>query len=175
MSNIVNVPEVINAFNAYHNGNVLVGVSGEVQLPSLQAITETVSGAGIAGEYETGVIGNYGSIEQEVPFRLMEENVFALMKPQEPVDLTFRASQQSTVKATGALDYKGMRIVERGRFKSFNGGKLQTGKTQDAALTLEVLYYLVELDGNTLLEYDKLNSKFVVNGEDLMEKVRSLS
>ena len=171
----MNIPEVINAFNAYHNGNVLVGVSGEVALPSMDAITETVNGAGILGEYETGVVGHYSSMEQTVPFRIMESEMFALMRPDEPVDLTFRASAQSTVKATGALDYNGMRIVERGRFKSFTPGKLQQGKQQDAELKLEVLYILVEIDGKTMLEYDKLNSVFVANGVDLLEKVRSFS
>lgn len=97
------------------------------------------------------------------------------MNPNELVDLTFRASAQSTVKSTGALDYKSMRIVERGRLKSFTPGKLSTGKTMDAKVTLEVLYILIEVDGETKLEYDKLNSVFVVNGKDLLEKVRAYS
>ena len=43
----------------------------------------------------------------------------------------------------------------------------------DTKVTLEVLYLLVEIDGETKLEYDKLNSVFVVNGKDLLEKVRA--
>ena len=175
MSAIANVPEVINAFNAYHNGNVLVGVSGAVTLPTLDAITEEVSGAGILGTYETNVAGHYGSMTQEIPFRILDEDIFSLMTPNELVDLTFRASAQSTVKATGAVDYKGMRIVERGRMKNFTPGSLDQGKKQDASLTLELLYILVEVDGKTMLEYDKLNSVFVANGVELLEKVRQYS
>lgn len=175
MSAITNVPEVINNFNAYNNGNVLVGVSGAVTLPSLDAITEEVSGAGILGTYETSVVGMYGSMTQEVPFRVLDMDVFSLMNPSELVDLTFRASAQSTVKSTGAIDYKGMRVVERGRFKSFTPGKLELGKQMDAVLTLELLYILIEVDGKTMLEYDKLNSVFVVDGKDLLEKVRAYS
>ena len=66
-----------------------------------------------------------------------------------------------------------MRIVERGRLKNFTPGKLAIGKQMDAKVTLEVLYLLVEIDGETKLEYDKLNSVFVVNGKDLLEKVRA--
>lgn len=172
MSAITNVPEVINNFNAYNKGNVLVGVSGAVTLPSFDAITESVSGAGILGEYDTSVVGMYGSMVQEIPFRILEEDTFSLMDPTQLVDLTFRASAQSTVKATGAVDYKGMRVVERGRLKSFTPGKLELGKQMDANLTLELLYILVEIGGKTMLEYDKLNSVFVVNGVDLLEKVR---
>lgn len=175
MSAMTNVPEIINNFNAYTNGNVLVGVSGAITLPNFDAITEEVSGAGILGSYETSIAGMYGSMTQEVPFRILDEDIFSLMNPNELVDLTFRASAQSTVKATGAIDYKGMRIVERGRLKSFAPGKLELGKQMDANVTLELLYILIEIGGVTKLEYDKLNSVFVVNGVDLLKKVREFS
>lgn len=167
-----NIPEIINNFNAYNNGNVLIGVTGSVTLPSFDAITETISGAGILGEYETGVVGHYSSMTQEVPFRILDEDIFTLMDPSALVDLTFRASAQSTVKATGSVDYKGMRVVERGRLKAFTPGTLEMGKQMNASVTLELLYILVEVDGVKKLEYDKLNSVFIVNERDLLEKVR---
>ena len=170
-----NVPEIINNFNAYHNGNKLIGVTGSVSLPSFDAITETISGAGILGEYETGVVGHYSSMSQEIPFRILDEDIFSLMDPSALVDLTLRGSAQATVKNTGAVDYKNMRVVERGRLKSFNPGTLETGKQMNASVTLELLYILIEVGGVTKLEYDKLNSVFIVNGKDLLEKVREYS
>lgn len=175
MANIANVPEVINNFNAYHNGNVLVGVTGSVTLPTLEPITEEVSGAGILGSYETGIPGHYSSISQEVPFRILDKDIFSLMNPSEPVDLTFRAANQSTVKATGALAYNQMRIVEKGRLKSFNPGTLEQGKQMNASITLELMYLLVEIDGETMLEYDKLNSVFVANNVDLLAQIRQFT
>ena len=175
MSAITNVPEIINNYNVYNNGNVLVGVSGAVTLPTFDAITQEVSGAGILGTYDTNVAGMYSSMTQEVPFRVLDSDIFTIMNPSELVDLTFRASAQSTVKATGAIEYKGMRIVERGRLKSFTPGKLELGKQMDASVTLELLYILIEIEGKTVLEYDKLNSVFIVNEVDLLEKVRAYS
>lgn len=175
MGAIKNVPEVINNFNAYNNGNVLVGVTGSITLPNLSAITEEIGGAGILGTYETSIPGFYSSMPQEVPFRILDEDIFSLMNPSELVDLTFRAAAQSTVKATGALDYKSMRVVERGRLKDFSPGKYELGKQMGASITLELLYILIEVDGKTKLEYDKLNSVFVVDGKDLLEKVRAYS
>ena len=174
MSAVTNIPEIINNFNAYNKGNVLVGITGAVNLPNFDAITETISGAGILGEYETSIVGMYGSMEQDIPFRTLDTNIFSLMKPTELVDLTFRASAQSTVKSTGAVDYKGMRVVERGRLKSFTPGKLELGKQMDASVKLELLYILIEIGGKTVLEYDKLNSVFKVDGVDLLKKVRAL-
>lgn len=149
------------------------GISGSHTLPNFDAVTETMSGAGVLGEYETGVVGNYSSMEQELAFRTLESDMFNLMDPTQPVDITFRASQQSTVKSSGALDYVSMRIVERGRFKSFEPGKIERGKQMEAKLKFELFYILIEIDGNTVIEYDKLNSVFTVNGKDLLEKVRS--
>ena len=175
---IANVPEVINNFNVYNNGNKLIGISGSHTLPNFDAITETMAGAGgfgagVLGEYETSMVGNFSSMEQELSFAVLESDMFDLMDPTQPVDITFRASQQSTVKSTGALDYTSMRIVERGRFKSFEPGKMERGKQMDAKLKFELFYILIEIDGKTVIEYDKLNSVFTVNGKDLLEKVRS--
>jgi hypothetical protein len=172
---MANIPEVINNFNAYNNGNVLIGVTNSVTLPNFDAITEEISGAGILGTYETSIPGMFGSMVQEVPFRILDQDIFSLMNPNELVDLTFRASEQSTVKATGALTYNSMRIVERGRFKAFDPGTLELGKQMNSKLSLEMFYILIEVDGETKLEYDKLNSVFIANGKDLLEKVRAYS
>ena len=169
------IPEVINDWNAYNKGNKLIGVTGSVTLPNLDAITETISGAGMLGNYESGIIGHYNSIEQEVQFRMLEEDIFSLMDPTKSVELTFRASAQYTERETAAIDYKGMRVVMRGRFKGFSAGKLEAGKAMEGTLKLEVLYFMVELNGKKLVELDKLNPKFIVNDKDMLEKVRKFS
>ena len=43
------IPELVNSFNVYLTGNKLVGVSGEVELPELEAMTETIELAGNSG------------------------------------------------------------------------------------------------------------------------------
>ena len=49
------IPEVINNYNVYDSkAKMLIGISGEVELPSLEAITDTIEAAGILGV--TGLI-----------------------------------------------------------------------------------------------------------------------
>ena len=55
------IPEVLNHFNIYNGANALVGVSGEVELPELEAITDTVEGTGVLGEIEDPVTGQFSS------------------------------------------------------------------------------------------------------------------
>lgn len=166
------IPEVINDWNAYNAGNKLIGITGTVTLPDLDVTTETITGAGVMGSYETSIPGFFNSIEQVVPFRMLEEDMFSLMDQTKSVDLTFRASAQYTERESAALKYQGMRIVEKGRFKGFSGGKLEAGKAMEGTLKLEVLYYLVEKNGVKLVEIDKLNPLYVVNGVDMLAKIK---
>lgn len=171
--NVANIPEVINNFNVYKSGTKLIGISGSISLPSFEAVTEEISGAGVLGSYETSIAGYFGSMTQEIPFRFVDEEACDFMSPNAAVDVTFRASAQSTVKATGAIDYKGLRVVEKGRTKSFNLGKLENGKQMESSVTIELMYILIEYNGKKLIELDKLNEVFIVNGTDLLEKVRA--
>ncbi len=169
------IPEIINEYNAYRNGNKMIGVTGATTLPSMDAITETINGAGILGSYETAVPGQYGSLEQDIPFRNLDEDAFGLIDPSSPVDLTLRGSEQLTDSGTGALTYRPVRVVERGRLKSFTPGKLENGKMMEASVKLELFYILIEIDGKSMLEYDKLNGVFKVKGKDMLKKIKSYS
>ena len=47
---ILGIPEVIHDFNIYNTGSKIIGLTGEVALPDFEAMTETISGAGILGD-----------------------------------------------------------------------------------------------------------------------------
>ena len=173
MAGVLGIPGVINNFNLYYQGTALVGLTGEISLPHFEGMTETLSGPGILGEIEEVIIGAFSSMELEVPFRILDEDAFKLMSPVETLDLTLRASEQFTVKSTGNIDYKGMRVVVRGRQKKLTGGTVKQGGAMDASVTVEVAYIMIELDGQKRIELDKLNNVYKVNDKDLLAKVRS--
>ena len=158
------IPGVINNFNLYNNGTALVGLTGEISLPDFEGMTETLSGPGILGEIEEVIIGQFGSMELE--------DAFKLMSPATSLNLTLRASEQFTVKSTGGIDYKGMRVVVRGRQKKLTGGTVKQGGAMDAAVTVEITYIMIELDGKQRIELDKINNVYKVNGVDLLAKIR---
>lgn len=172
---IAGIPEVIHDFNLYLSGNKLGGVTGEVALPDFESVTETISGAGILGEFESVIAGRYGSMEQEVPFRVINEDMFKLIDPTVPVELTLRGAIQQTVKATGAVDYIGMRVVFRGRSKKIAIGTVKQGGPMDSSIALELTYILIEMDGKSKVELDKINGVFKINGVDLLAKVHKLT
>lgn len=174
MPDMLLFPEAINNFNVYNSGNKVMGVTGEVSLATLTAMTTTISGAGLLGEYNAAVVGMFQSIAQEIPFRIINKEFFSMVSTAEQSELTLRASVQNVNKSTGgAISTEGMRVVFRGRPTAFNLGTIKQGDMMNASVTLELTYILVEIGGKTLLELDKLNSVYKVNEKDLLADIRN--
>jgi len=165
------IPEKVVNFNVYDEGEKLVGVSGEVTLPKLEAMTETISGAGIAGEYESATPGHFGSITIDIPFRTLFDQSFKLMVSGGRT-ITLRASQQSYDVAGGEVQHRGLKIVLKVMPKGLDLGKLAVGSPTDTKNSLEVLYIKIVENNKTLLELDKQCFVFIVNGVDVLADVR---
>ena len=97
---LAGIPEVINDFNLYLSGSKLIGTTGEVALPDFEAITATISGNGILGEYEAPVVGHFGSMEQEIPFRCFNTDYFSLIDQTKAMELTLRGAIQTVDTTT---------------------------------------------------------------------------
>ncbi len=168
-------PTTINGFNVYKNGQRLIGIADEVTLPDFNAMTATITGAGVAGSIDVPIIGFFDGMEFQVPFRTLTDDIFSVMDPRRQVDLALRGCIQVTDTDTGAINTKGMRVVVRGYLKSFSPGSVKVADGMSSSVTLSVTYILIEVDSKTKLELDKFNSKFVVNGIDATNKIRSLT
>jgi len=167
------VPEKINDANCYLDGNKMIGVAASIDLSEVNMKTSTVSGMGINGELDSPTIGVFESIEQEVQFNTLYSSFADMLSPLSTVNLTFRAAQQVYDK-TGGYAFKGLRVVEMGRVKKFKPGKIEKGESMEATVTIELTYILIENDGVKLVEIDKLNGVFVVNGVDMLAEIRGL-
>lgn len=170
---MLGIPTKINMFNVYRNGVTLVGISDEVTLPEFEALSETISGPGFFGEIDDPTIGHFGSQEFEIPFRTITDDTFKLMNPGSQVNITLRGSIQVTTTG-GGVDYVGMRVVVRGKCKSFTGGSVKQGAAMGSSIKIALTYIRIDLNGENRIELDKLNGVYKINGVDVMEKARSL-
>lgn len=166
------IPEKVVNFNVYDDNEKLIGVSAEVTLPSLEMMSETVSGAGIAGEYESPTPGHFGSMEISIPFRTLYEKTFNLMK-NKGRSLVLRAAQQSYDVSSGGVSTRPLKITVRGLPKSTDLGKIAVNSPTESQNTIEVLYLKIEENGKTLLEIDKLNFICIIDGEDVFGDIRN--
>ena len=165
------IAELINNFNVYKNGK-RIGVDGEVELPELEALTETVSGAGVLGEIEVPATGHFGSIVTKIKFAILHDDYFSLLDTTKAQELTLRADGQYADPDTGDVENLLVKIIVRGRAKTATLGTIEKGKKSEAELELETFYLKVEIDGTVELELDKLNTKYVVKGKDILAKIR---
>lgn len=168
------IPEVLNHFNVYNDSaKKLIGISGELELPEMESITDTIEGSGVLGEIEDPVTGQFSSMKMKIPFSVLYEDMFSIMNTTNPPQLTLRASMQCMDPSTGETGYYPVKIVVRGKASTSNMGKVVKGKKMEPEVELEILYIKIQINNKTVLELDKLNFKYVLNGVDMLAKIRS--
>jgi len=166
------IPEKLAAFRVYLDGDTdLLGVA-DIQLPSFDFQTDTVSGAGILGEYESPNIGHTASMKFTLNWRTITKNFFSFLES-DSIRLDCRAPFQQYDAGKAEYDLLVTRVVVQGITTKADLGKLETGAKSDSSIELEVKYIKIEIDGKPAVEYDKENYKFVVNGVDRMSKLRT--
>ena len=127
---------LVNRFNAYKSGNRLIGVAGELTLPEITNLTDTMEGAGTGGNMDIPVVGLIEDMEMEVAFMSLCEDVFSVMDPTESADLSFNGALQGSDPGTGAVKYQQLSIDIRGTVKKFTPGTLKAGAKMDSRVTL---------------------------------------
>lgn len=164
------IPERTINYRVYNDSNDILGMA-TVDLPDIEAMTDTVSGAGIAGEVESPTLGHFGSMETTINWRTITENAVDLYA-QKQHHLEFRSAQQISDVAAGTLTSQQVRLVMRCVPKNLELGSLEASAATDSSSTFEVVYLKIFIDGKEVIEIDKYNFKYVVNGEDLLQVVR---
>jgi P2 family phage contractile tail tube protein len=164
------VPERLVNFKAYNGALELLGAT-DVELPSFDVMTEEISGAGIAGAYSSPVLGHFGSQMVKLKWRAITRAGLLLLAPVRTV-LDIRGSIQLQDTTGGPLTTQAVRVECSGQVKHFTPGKLEPGKVMGVELDLEIATIRIELDGSPVIELDKFNMIFRVNGTDYLQKVR---
>lgn len=96
-----------------------------------------------------------------------------MMDMTKAVQLEIRGAQQTT-NTEGDIEFRSMRVVVRGRGGKLTTGKVKAGSSMDTKITLTTLYILIEVDGKTVVELDKLNEVYKVNGVDVLAKIKEM-
>lgn len=165
------MPEKLINFRVYKDGVDLLGVA-DVALPDLEAMTDTVKGAGIAGEVESPVLGHYGNLTLTLNFRTVTGNTMALAQPRAH-QLELRGAIQTYDAGAGTYITESLKIVVKATPKKTGLGKLDVGKGQENGSEFECSYIKVWLEGEEKLEIDKYNFICVIDGDDVLADTRT--
>jgi P2 family phage contractile tail tube protein len=166
------VPERLVNFRCY-GGTCALELLGmtDVEQPNFESMTETISGAGIAGEYASPVIGHFSSQTVKLKFRTVTAAALGLLAPVQHL-LDIRGSIQVQDPMLGTLSTVPLRVEVRGQPKNAGLSKLEPGKPMDSDLEIECSVIRITLDGVPKIELDKFNMVFKVDGVDYLRGVR---
>lgn len=165
------IPERLVNFRVYDSGNDLMGIA-TVDLPEIEAMSDTVSGAGIAGEVESPVLGHYSSMTTTFSWRTIEAAAMKL-SAQKAHSVEVRGSQQVYDSANGEYKTVPVRVSMRITPKTVSLGTFEPGATTDTEQEFEVLYIKMFLNGKSVLEIDKFNYIAKFGDEDILASVRA--
>lgn len=158
-------------YRVYKDGNNQLGIA-TVDLPDLSYMTDTISGAGIAGEIDSAVIGHIQAMSLTINWRSVTTQALELLSTQ-GADLIFRGSQQFLDNATNSLVAKGVKVTVKTLPKTVGLGSLEVGASSGTTSELEVTYMKIEIDDKETVEIDKLNFICKINDTDLLADVRT--
>lgn len=164
------VPEKLINFRTYWEGEDMIGTA-DVELPSLEAMTESVSGAGIAGEVDSPTLGHFASMTTTINLRTIP-TFTGRIAAQRSHQFDFRGSQQVYNASSGQYETIPVRCVMKATPKNIQLGSFNVGQMTDTSKEYEVTYIKLWVDGVVQVEIDKYNFIALIGGEDFLAGVR---
>lgn len=163
------IPDRLIGFRLYKGGDFIT--TADVELPDIEHMTETLSGAGIAGEIEMPAIGQIASMSTTINYRTQTNAQIDFLEPRGTM-IDLRGSLQEYDSATGRITSKAVKVTMNVLPKTIGLGKFEVGATTDSSSELEVTYLKMFIDNKEVLEIDKTNYIYKVNGVDYLEEIR---
>ena len=158
-------------FEVFISSNRLIGLA-EVSLPDFEFMNAEISGAGVAGKFNAPIIGFVDSAEMELTWRTIVQDLKYFTKP-EAIDLTLYGAMQNYDHSKGKLGVEKVKITTRAFNKKLSPGSLKAAEQTETKTTLELLTCKIEVGGKVILDFDKINYKYIVDGTDYLQSTRS--
>jgi P2 family phage contractile tail tube protein len=152
-------------------GSNLLGLA-DVTMPDFTALSETVRGAGIMGEFDVPVRGQFGPLTLAMNFRVLYGDINNV-----GVTMKHHFDLRSAIETEDRTSYE--RVHGRERFSVIgivSGVNYGTrGVAAAAGATVSAAVRRVEhfIDGRQVLEFDPLNNIYKVGGIDIYAPVRA--
>ncbi len=160
---------VIN-FAVYEDGVEHLGMAS-VDLPDLTHLTQTISGAGIAGNIETVIKGHVDAMTMTLHFRTTTKNSIKLSAPGRH-NIELRAAQQEEDPVSGTIKTVAVKHVFVVIPKADRGGSVAPAAPSDGSGEYSVRYWKTSIDGEVVREIDPINFIHTINGVDYLADVR---
>ncbi len=160
---------VIN-FAIYEDGSEYLGMAS-VTMPDLTALTQSINGAGIAGNVDAVILGHFDAMTMTLNFRTMTDQSIKLSEPRRH-NIDLRIAQQGEDAVKGAVETVAVKHVLVVIPKSDKGGSIAPASPSNGSGEYAVRYWKTYIDGKKVREIDPLNFICEINGVDYLAPVR---
>lgn len=168
MANII--PEKSLNFKVYLDGADLLGIA-EGNFPNGDMMTTEIKGAGIAGTIDAPATGHMGSMTMSLTWRTVTESFAKVLTP-EGHALDLYADLENFDAGAGKVKHSEVHAFVKARTKNYDLGKLVVGDAMETTSEHEVYYMKLFIDSKAVLEIDKFNYVYKVNGVDYLSETR---
>ncbi|MHC1683685.1 MAG: phage major tail tube protein [Clostridiaceae bacterium] len=152
------------------NKAIKINDTTSVELPSLEFLTDSIKGAGILGEVDLPSYYQPGSMSLSLSLRVTSEQIPLLIGANElEIRWVTDIFDTSNIKV-GTSSHK---AFIKGINKKFEEGKLEPGSAQDASFEYEAIAYKRIVNGKEVLNVDKFNNIFALNGTNLISNIQA--
>lgn len=160
------IPKILKNFNLFIDGRGYAGKCEEVNPPKLSIKSEEFR----AGGMDAPIAIDMGMEKLEASFTISEYDKEVLKQ----FGLIDGKSVQITLKGALQDDSAVSKIVIklRGMYNELDMGKFSAGDKGSLACTISCRYYLLEMDGEQLIEIDIDNMTRIIGGEDKLVQIR---
>lgn len=172
MAKIRNKTIQYSVYNSDSGKPKYVGDTSAYKRPSIESLSDTIKGAGLMGEVDLPAIGQLGSMEAELTFNKTSAEYVELAAPKAH-KLEIRWVTDVLDSSSASIDIEANKEIMTVFPKTAELGDIESNETNEATITFEVLYYQYIVAGKTVVEIDKLNNVFKVNGTDYSAKIRN--
>lgn len=143
-----------------------------VTLPDIETLKDTIKGAGILGEVDIVSTGQVGPLVAKIDFRSISKNVMSISAPtSQSIEVSW--AQDTFDTATGATRVIGCKAFLTGVPNKVAGSKIEVNAGQDVSIEMGLSAYRLIIDGEEVINIDKLNYVYSVNGTDYAKDIRN--
>lgn len=147
-----------------------IGDTSEISLPSIEMLTDSIKGAGIMGEVDFPTMFQTSSMSTEINIRVSNEDMGMLVKANDiEVRWVTDVFDTNDIKVGINAHKAFMKCIN----KKFEEGKISMGEAQDGSLEYEVFAYKRIINGKEILNIDKFNGIYAINGKNLAQDIQA--
>jgi hypothetical protein len=157
-------------FTVFEGGTQYYGMA-KAKLPSISNIMQEIEGAGIAGKYESSILGHINAMTLGLNFRNPTEDAITLMEPREHT-IELRVPVQELNRVSGRKLVTAFKHVFILTPKTLDLGEVAPAAAGNPSGEYAVRYWAIFIDGKNVLEIDMLNFIYKVNGTNYLAEVR---